>query len=150
MSSSFIGTARFAIDHKGRVSVPAAMRRVSGKKPISQFFLNGGFDGCLTLFTPDQWAVIEERLRQVALGKPEGRAFMRAYLMDAAWVSVDAQGRITIPPALLGRAGLSKEAVLFGRLNCIEIWNPKRWDDVVKEPLRNMDKLAEEILGEGS
>lgn len=148
--SSLIGTARFAIDHKGRVSVPVSMRRTSSGKPIKQFLLNGGFDGCLTLFTTEQWALIEEKLRRVALGKPEGRAFMRAYLMDATWVSVDAQGRITIPPALLVRAGLSKDAVLFGRLNCIEVWNAKKWDDAVREPLQHIDRLAEDILGEGN
>jgi MraZ protein len=148
--SSLIGTARFAIDHKGRVSIPVAMRRMPTGKPIKQFLLNHGFDGCLTLFTKEQWSVIEEKLHRVAIGKPEGRAFMRAYLMDATWVSVDAQGRITIPPALLSRAGLSKDAVLFGRLNCIEIWNAKKWDEVVQVPLRDMDRLAEDILGEGS
>ena len=112
--ASFYGTETYAIDHKGRISVPASMRRAGAAKKVADtFYLVAGFEGCLALYTPDEWRRVEERLRQIPMGDRRGRAFSRAFLMDATKVSVDAQGRVAIPPALMGRAGLGKEAVLL-------------------------------------
>ena len=146
--TSFYGTETYAIDHKGRLSVPAVMRRAaSGKKPIDRFFLVGGFDGCLALYTETQWEKVEQRLQQLPIGGKKARAFTRTLLMDACRVTVDAQGRITIPPALMGRAGLGKEAVLLGQVGRIEIWNPDRLKSVVDDAQTNFETLAEDVLG---
>lgn len=145
---SFYGTDTYAIDHKGRISIPASMRRVgAGKKPLERFLLVAGFEGCLALYTEAQWERVEQRLQQLPIGGRKGRAFMRAFLMNASRVTVDAQGRITIPPALMGRAGLGKEAVLLGQVGRIEIWNPERLQAVVGETEGQFEQLAEDVLG---
>ena len=146
---AFYGTNTYAIDHKGRLSVPASLRAPGGRsKPISQFLLVAGFEGCLSLYAPEDWARVEERLRKLPMGGRKARAFTRAFLMDATPVSVDAQGRVTIPPALMGRAGLGKEATLHGVGDHIEIWNPERLKDVIKEAQAHFESNAEEVLGE--
>jgi MraZ protein len=50
------------------------------------------------------------------------------FMMDAREVTVDTQGRITIPPALISHAALGKEARLHGAGDRIEIWNPDRFN----------------------
>jgi MraZ protein len=146
--ASFYGTQTYSIDHKGRISIPAPMRRAaSGKKPVAEFLLVAGFEGCLALYTAEQWKSVEERLSKLAIGSRKGRAFTRAFLMDAGRVSVDTQGRITIPPALMDRAGLGKEAVLHGLVDRIEIWNPDRLKAVVAEMHGQLESLADEVLG---
>jgi MraZ protein len=147
--ASFYGTETYAIDHKGRISVPASMRRAapSKKDVASAFFLVAGFEGCLALYTPDDWRRVEDRLRLIPMGDRRGRAFARAFLMDACKVSVDAQGRVAIPPALMGRAGLGKEAVLLGQVDRIEIWNPERLRSLVDEAQPRLETLADEVLG---
>ena len=145
---SFYGTDRYAIDHKGRVSVPASMRRVDGRsKPLDRFILVRGFEGCVALYSPENWKRFEDRLLSIPIGNAKGRAFARAYLMDASTVSVDAQGRVTIPPALMGHAGLGKEAVLHGQIDRIEIWNPERLQSQVAEAAGRLESLADEVLG---
>ena len=147
--TSFYGTQTYAIDHKGRISIPADMRRVPrGKKSIEAFFLVAGFEGCLALYTEEQWGRVEDRLQQLPIGGRKGRAFTRAFLMDACRVSVDAQGRITIPPALMSRAGLGKEATLHGVGDHIEVWNPERLAVVIQEAQANFEANAEDVLGE--
>ena len=146
--SAFYGTDTYAIDHKGRISIPASMRRApSGTKRIDQFLLVAGFEGCLALYTQDQWKRVEERLQQLPIGGRKARVFTRALLMDACRVTVDTQGRITIPPALIGRAGLDREAVLLGQVGRIEIWNPDRLKTVVDEGQSQFEALAEDVLG---
>jgi len=148
--ASFYGTQTYAIDHKGRISVPASMRRAGAAKKAAAdtFFLVAGFEGCLALYTPDEWKRVEERLRQIPMGDRRGRAFARAFLLDATKVSVDAQGRVAIPPALIGRAGLGKEAVLLGQVDRIEVWNPERLTSAVQEAQQSLETLADEVLGE--
>ena len=149
--SPFYGTVTYAIDHKGRISIPPQMRRsASGRRPLTEFMLVAGFEGCLALYTPEQWQRVEERLQQLPLGGRDARAFKRAMLMDASRVSVDGQGRITIPPALIGRAGLGKEAVLLGQVGCIEVWNPERLNSIADEARNKFEDLADKVLGDGS
>jgi len=140
---NFYGTDRYTIDDKGRLAIPAHTRRTAGKN--TTFLLVPGFEGCLALYDEAQWARVEERLQQLP-GKRMDRAFKRALLMDAKRVTMDAQGRITIPSALLGRAGLGKEAVLLGQGTHIEIWEPQRLAAAVDEAQSNFETIAEEVL----
>jgi MraZ protein len=155
--ASFYGTENYAIDHKGRLSVPASMRRAaSTRKGRSRlvshdtFYLVAGFEGCLSLYSAEDWQRVEERLRRIPMGDRRGRAFARAFLMDACKVTVDAQGRVTIPPALMHRAGLGKEAVLHGQVDRIEIWDPARLKQVLAETEGRLETLADEVLGRES
>ena len=142
----FYGTETYSIDHKGRLAIPAAMRR-DGKRTIASFIVVAGFEGCLALYAPEEWKRVEDRLRRIPMGDRKGRAFARAFLMNAAPVTVDAQGRVTIPPALLRRADLGKDAVLHGQVDRIEIWNPDRLKGVVAEAEGQLEQLADEVLG---
>jgi len=146
---AFYGTNTYAIDHKGRLSVPASLRRPGDRrKPLQTFFLVAGFEGCLSMYAPEDWARVEDRLRKLPMGGRKARAFTRAFLMDATPVTVDAQGRVTIPPALMSRAGLGKEATLHGVGDHIEVWNPERLRAVIQEAQANLEANAEEVLGE--
>jgi len=141
--STYYGTDHYSIDDKGRLAIPAQARRAAGKS--TTFLLVPGFEGCIALYNEAQWAHVEERLQQLP-GKRMDRAFKRALLMNAKRVTVDAQGRITIPSALLDRAGLGKEAVLLGQGTHIEIWNPERLQAVLGEAEAHFEQAAEEVL----
>jgi MraZ protein len=143
--SSFFGTDSYAIDHKGRIAIPSSMRRgPTARKPLTTFFVNMGFDGCVAIWSPEEWARMMDKLRKISLGHPTGRAFRRAFMTDAREVSVDAQGRIPIPPALIRRAALGKEAVLHGAEDHIEVWNPDRFRHVVG-PVLDVDGEYEKL-----
>jgi MraZ protein len=145
--SSFLGTDNFAIDHKGRISIPAAMRRGGTGRPITRFVLNMGFDGCVNAYSHEEWSRMMERLRRISIGDPKGRAFRRAFMMDAREVTVDAQGRVSIPPALIRRASLDKEAVVHGAEDHIEIWNLERFKAAVA-PVVDVQGQYEQLAAE--
>jgi len=146
--ASFYGREKYAIDHKGRLTVPASMRRTTGsRKPIDTFFIAPGFDGCLALYSPDEWVHVENALRSLPLGDREGRAFMRAFLSEVSKVAVDSQGRITIPSSLLTRAGLGKEALLHGVLNRIEVWSPERFQGEKEAAEGKLEEFAAKLFG---
>lgn len=145
--STFYVTERYSIDDKGRLIVPMSLRAGEGRKaPLSKFVLVGGLDGCLWLYAEEAWTHFEERLRRLSMGTKEQRAFARAFLVGASKVTVDKQGRISIPSSLMVRAGLGKEAVLHGQVGRIEIWAPERFEATVNPTLDHLDDLGETVL----
>ncbi len=148
--ASFHNTQTCSIDHKGRLSVPVAMRREGpGRKTHDRFFLKYGTEGCLQLYSVEGWEQMEAKLRKLQRKGPRERGFVRAFRKDAYWVTVDAQGRISISPALTGRAGLGKEALLHGNIEYIEIWNPEKYSaSMAAMPDEKLSELEPEMLGE--
>ncbi|HYM80152.1 MAG TPA: division/cell wall cluster transcriptional repressor MraZ [Candidatus Limnocylindria bacterium] len=147
--SSFLGTDTYAIDHKGRIAVPASMRRGPTRKPLTTFVLNMGFDGCVAMYALDEWNRMMERLGKISKGNPDGRAFQRTFMLHARQVTVDAQGRIPIPPALMDHAGLRKEAVLHGANDHLEIWNSERFQTALAPVTKiegKYEALAEKLF----
>jgi len=147
----FLGTDTYAIDDKGRIAIPPAYRggrasaRAAREKKPATFVLMAGFEGCLMLHSPEGWERLEQKLQKISLNGRDGRAFVRAFLKDVTLVSVDGQGRITIPPALRSRAGLGKEAVLHGIIDRIEIWDPERFEAEIQGQ-QSLEELAEAVL----
>ena len=57
----------------------------------------------------------------------------------------DAQGRILVPEHLRTYAGLSKEAVVAGVFNRIEVWDKGTWDEYKKKTESSSDEIAEKL-----
>jgi len=125
--SSLYGTADGKLDANRRLSVPVGLRRDPAVGiTYDRFFLKYGSEGCLQLYPVDEWRGVEDKLRRLLKGDREDRRFVYAFLKDACWVSVDSQGRITIPPALQDRAGLGTDVALRGNIDHIAVWNKAR------------------------
>ena len=59
---------------------------------------------------------------------PEARSLKRHLYGNAVATELDAAGRIMVPPKLLGYAGLSKDVVMVGAGECLEVWDSATWD----------------------
>ncbi len=146
--ATFLGTETYSIDDKNRLVIPAAMRRVSGKKePLKNFVLMRGLDGCIWLYAEEDWKRLEDLLQRLSMGNKDQRMFARTALVGASKVAVDGQGRITITPSLMGHAGLGKEAVLHGQVGRIDLWNPERFQSALVGDPADYDALGEKVLG---
>ena len=148
--AAFYGTERGTLDAKRRLSIPVTLRREAhSKKTHDRFFLKYGTEGCLQLYSVEDWQVMEQKLARRLNGARQEREFVFSFLEDAGWVTVDAQGRITIPPALQDRAGLGKDVVLRGIIGHIAIWSAERHAEKAKR--LSDDELAAletEMLGD--
>jgi len=126
--AAFYGTEKGTLDKKRRLSVPVSLRRdSSAKKTHVRFFLKHGSEGCLQLYSVEDWRVMEEKLRRRLKGDRGDRDFVSRFIKDASWVTVDGQGRLTIPSSLQDRAGLGTDVVLHGNLDYIAIWDAERF-----------------------
>jgi MraZ protein len=138
----FKGTYRYKIDPKGRLPVPAAFRRALGE---GSGLVVTQLDACLALYPPDEWMRLETQLRSLpAFSKPV-KALTRLLTSRAADCALDVQGRILIPPALRGAAGLVRDAVVVGVLNRVEIWAPDAWESFLRDSERLLDDASLDV-----
>jgi MraZ protein len=57
----------------------------------------------------------------------QGRYITRHFIGPSQELDIDRQGRILIPPALRDFAGLSKDCIVLGQFDYIEIWDEVRY-----------------------
>ena len=135
----FMGEYSHTIDAKGRLIVPSKFRELLG----NEFVVTKGLDGCLFVYTNQEWNSIEEKFRNIPLTTKDARKFSRFFFAGAAVCEVDKQGRILLPQVLREFADLQKDIVLVGVLSRIEIWSRERWQDA--NTYDDMDEIAEHM-----
>jgi len=120
----FHGSSHHTLDGKGRVVLPAKFRYKLGET----FMLTRGLNGCLWVFSEDQWKIREQKLSGLSMLSSNGLALQRFFLGSAVETRVDDQGRTPISAFLRDVAGIEKELVVVGAGDRIEVWARERWD----------------------
>lgn len=143
MTTMFMGEYNHTIDSKGRLIVPSKFRDNLG----DEFVVTKGLDGCLFVYSQEEWMNIEEKFKQVSLTTKDARKFSRFFFAGAATVEVDKQGRILLPSVLREFAGLEKDIVSVGVLSRIEIWSKEKW--LESNEYDDMDEIAEHMADLG-
>jgi MraZ protein len=58
----------------------------------------------------------------------------------------DKQGRITIPPMLRDYASLTRDCVVIGAMNRVEIWDAAAWASYSEQQEQAFADLSEEVI----
>ena len=144
MDNYLYGHRVHKLDAKSRIAIPSHMRSRLG----DEFIASLGLGDFISLYPQDQW---EELLKNVQQSKlpTEKKKKVSMYLVSSAdKVSLDTQGRLLINDRLKDKVSLTgaKEAVVFGNINHIEIWNKSMFEAQVEsigkdEVIDIMDEL---------
>lgn len=134
-----IGEYEHTLDAKGRISMPAKLRKDMG----DTFVVTKGLDGCLFAFSGEEWLNFETKLKSLPLSDKNARNFVRFFLAGATECELDKQGRFLIPANLRFSAKLEKDAVIIGVGTRLEIWNKEDWTS--KEDSISADEIAENM-----
>lgn len=134
-----IGEYEHTLDAKGRISMPAKLRRDMGEA----FIVTKGLDGCLFAFSQEEWTNFETKLKELPLSDKNARNFVRFFLAGATECELDKQGRFLIPANLRTAASLDKEAIIIGVGTRLEIWNKGTWQ--AKDEDISADEIAENM-----
>ncbi|MEJ6950944.1 division/cell wall cluster transcriptional repressor MraZ [Natronospora cellulosivora (SeqCode)] len=134
----FMGEYQHNMDAKGRVIVPAKFRDELGEK----FVATRGLDNCLFVYPMKEWSLLESKLTSLPITSKNARTFVRFFFSGATECELDKQGRISIPVNLRDYAELSKETVIIGLANRIELWAKERWDSYLDEAEDSYEDIA--------
>lgn len=136
----FIGEYRHNLDSKKRVIIPAKFREELG----DLFIVTRGLDGCLTVYTQEQWTTLLEQLQKLPTTKKESRLYVRSITSKATECECDGQGRIQLPSYLISEAAIEKECVIVGVADHVEIWANARWEDYQQDS-EAFEDVAEQL-----
>ena len=138
----FIGEFKHNLDEKGRLAVPVKFRSDLAKGAV----VTRGIDKCLFVYTMDEWTILANKLANLPISQAKARAFARLMLAGAMDVIPDKQGRINLPEYLRQYAGLSKEAVIAGLYNRLEIWDSASWEQYSKNTEQSSSDISEKLV----
>lgn len=136
----FIGRYYHRLEDKGRVSLPKTFRETG-----SDWIITRGLDGGLFLFRPETFEQQVQELSERTFTKKRNRDFIRYMVNDARLVSIDKQGRVLLPDYLTTFAKLTKEVVIVGSFNYIEIWDQQTYHSYLDTLESSATNIAEEI-----
>ncbi|WP_055476120.1 division/cell wall cluster transcriptional repressor MraZ [Gordonia sp. HS-NH1] len=125
MSVRFVGTYTPKLDDKGRLTLPAKFRdALAGGVVVTK-----GQDHSLSVYRTEEFDAIAARIVEASRNDPDLRAFQRTFFAGSEEQRPDGQGRISLSADHRVYAGLSKECVVFGSLDHLEIWDSAAWNE---------------------
>lgn len=140
-TAMFIGEYHHTLDEKGRMSVPVKFRATLATGAV----VTRGLDRSLFLYPKDEWQKLAEKLAALPFGQSDTRAFARLMLAGAMEVEVDKSGRVLLPEYLRSYAGLSKDVVVAGLYNRLEIWDEAVWKEYAAKTEDQGNEIAERL-----
>lgn len=140
----FMGEYHHNIDDKNRLIIPSKFRESLGE----EFVITRGIENCLFAYSLDKWKAIVSKLEEIPFTKKDARSFVRFFLSGATVAEFDKQGRVNIPSPLVNYADISKECVVIGAGERLEIWSLDKWNEFFDSAKDNMSDIAENLFDE--
>lgn len=144
----FLGSFKYSIDSKGRVSIPAKLRKFVDPKSNDAFVMTRGTTKCIDIYPMNFWEeLVQNKLNQLNSFEPKEAMFLRMFLQQAAEDKLDSQARLLIPKNLIEYAEISKEVLILGAIKKIEIWNPQNYEEYLKSSQLSYEEIAKQVMG---
>lgn len=137
-----MGEYHHNIDDKSRLIIPSKFRQELGNTVI----ITKGLDKCLFLYSENEWNKIVDKVSKLQFTKKNVRAFERAFIGGASIIEFDKQGRINITSPLVHYANITKECVIIGVNERLEIWALDSFLDYMKENEESLEMISEDLF----
>ena len=115
----FVGRVDYQLDDRKRVPIPPQYRAAFE----AGGYLSFGIDPCLQLHTPESFANTAAIIEAIPAETQEGDDARRAFFGNAGLAQKDAQGRITLGVDFLAYAGITRDVLVVGVGDKLEIWD---------------------------
>jgi MraZ protein len=145
---SLIGTYECKADAKGRVMLPASLKKqLAAIMPEGFVVKRSVFNTCLELHPLGEWDELMQKVNKLNRFVKKNNDFIRLFTAGVKTVEADGNGRLQLPKDLISFAGIQKEIVLSSSVNMIEIWDKAQYEQVLKDASVDFADLAEEVMG---
>ena len=146
--NSIIGTYECKVDAKGRLLLPAPLKKQLAASLQDGFVLKRSvFQPCLELYPMSEWNIMMLKINKLNRFVKKNNDFIRRFTAGVKVVEIDNLGRLLIPKDLVAFGNVTKDVVLSSAVNIVEIWDK----DLYEKSLDNNDvdfaDLAEDVMG---
>ena len=137
----FFGSFNHNLDDKGRLMIPRKMREELG----SVVYIMKGFDGSLSIYSEERYQKLVEEFNRLSFNQQKVRDYLRVQFASTYEMNVDKLGRVQLPTALLNKFNISKEVLVLGIGDHIEVWDQVKYAQYESSVRDNFESIAEEI-----
>lgn len=146
--NTIVGTYECKVDAKGRLMMPAPLRKQLAVGIDDGFVLKRSvFQPCLELYPMAEWEKMMQKINKLNRFVKKNNDFIRRFTAGVKIIEVDAAGRLLIPKDLVVFAGIDKEIVLSSAVNIVEIWDKEKYEQSIDDSVVDFADLAEEVMG---
>ncbi|MDR2404099.1 MAG: division/cell wall cluster transcriptional repressor MraZ [Spirochaetaceae bacterium] len=140
---SLTGKFRITLDDKGRINLPSRLRNaLTGTTLI----LTQGADDCVWIYPPEEWERVRRSIMEMTSPfSSKSRSVRRRIIGPAQDMELDKAGRLPIPQSLREFAGLTKECLVIGLYDYIEVWNCDRYQAYLNATEEDFNAGSEEL-----
>jgi transcriptional regulator MraZ len=144
--SFFKGEETYSVDDKGRVNIPAKMRKVISPEANDTFVFTRGNDSCVIAYPLDEWQKHEEKFKELNQYDEKNRFFLRMILKWSEEVSLDRQSRVMMPKKHIRLAGISSKVTIIGMGDHLEFWEPEACEKYFNEQDESFETVSEKVM----
>jgi len=146
-SYQLTGEYECKLDAKGRLRLPSSLIRQIGHNGVLEFAINRGFEKHLMMYPKDVWEGKTKKINQLNIYNTKERQALRYFYRGASMIFMDSADRILIPSALIEYSGLKKDVILFSYHEQIELWDKKKYLDMLNDEPDSFADIADDIFG---
>ena len=145
---NLIGTYECTVDNKGRIMIPAQLKKQLDGFTTEPFILKRSvFQNCLELFPYSEWKLMMDKVNKLNRFIKKHNDFIRMYTAGVKSIDLDSNGRLLVPKDLIAISKLTKNVVLSSSINIIEIWDKDEYEKSINDANVDFAKLTEEVMG---
>ena len=137
----YFGSFTHNLDEKGRLMIPRKMREQLGYK----VYIMKGFEGSLSLYNEERYQKLVEEFSRLSFNQSKVRDYLRLQFASTYEMEVDKLGRVQIPTALLTKYNISKEVLVLGIGDHIEVWDKAKYEEYENSIKDEFESIAENI-----
>lgn len=144
---SIIGTYECKADDKGRLMMPAPLKKQMAASLQDGFVLKRSvFQPCLELYPMTEWNAMMAKINKLNRFVKKNNDFIRRFTAGVKLVEIDSAGRLLIAKDLKTYASIESDVVLSSAVNIIEIWDKDLYEKSLTSDIDFAD-LAEDVMG---
>jgi MraZ protein len=144
---TFLGTYECKADAKGRLMLPAPLKKQLGNLEDGFVLKRSVFQPCLELYPLDEWQKVMQKINKLNRFVKKNNDFIRAFTAGVKMIEIDATGRLLIPKDLVVFSKIDKDVVLSSAVSIIEIWDKNLYENAIDSAMADFADLAEEVMG---
>ena len=153
MIRRFRGESLHKVDAKGRVSVPAAFRRVleegdpdfsNGSSPNFVIVYGGVRGSCLECYTINSISKVDKLISKLPRFSKDREMLERFINTQSTYMLLDETGRIVLSNRLKEKIGIGDEAIFAGMGEKFQIWEPKNYQNELNALDSSFKNLSED------
>jgi MraZ protein len=139
---AFRGHFDYSLDAKNRLNVPPKFRAAFSDGLVLAKWL----DPCVAIFTPEGFeAFTESFLPSLSPLSAQHRKLSRYFAGTSFDAELDSAGRVTLNQKLLDHARISKDVVVVGNRDHLEVWAREGWESAEGDLDAEITEIAETV-----